>query len=341
MIKTAIIGLGWWGKSLVESVKEDGGVIRFVAGTTRSLSDDAKAFAQEQGFKLHESYEAVLADPGVDAVVLATPHSLHSTQIIAAAAAGKHVFCEKPFALTKAEAEAAVAAMQSAGLTLGLGYNRRFHPMIKALRERIKSGGLGTILHVEGTMTFPNALSLPATQWRANKEETPCGGLTPMGVHIIDAMIDFCGEIDEVYCQSFRRVVPNDTDDTTSVLLRMKDGMSGYLGTITATGGSYRLQVYGSEGWVRLDGMAHIAGTSSLERRSQLFAGCTFQPIKGAQEVTQVDAHDVVRAELVSFAQAAEGGEPFPIPLAEMIHGAAVVEAIVRSAASGRAEKVA
>ena len=98
----------------------------------------------------------MLADADVDAVVLATPHSMHSAQTIAAAGAGKHVFCEKPFALTRADAEAAAEATRSAGVVLGLGYNRRFHPEMTRLREQIRGGELGTILHVEATMTFPS-----------------------------------------------------------------------------------------------------------------------------------------------------------------------------------------
>ena len=187
--------------------------------------------------------------------MLATPHSLHSPQVIAAARAGKHVFCEKPFALTKADAEAAVAATQAAKVTLGLGYNRRFHPEMTKLRAADPvSGELGTILHVEATMTFPNGLFLKPDAWRADKDETPCGALTPMGVHAIDGMIDLCGPIAQVYCQSFRRVVPVDSDDTTSMLFRMKDGMSGYLGTMTATGPGFSFQVFGSKGSVRLEG---------------------------------------------------------------------------------------
>jgi len=112
------------------------------------------------------------------------------------------VFCEKPFALTTADAASAVAATKAAGVTLGLGYNRRFHPEMTALRARIRAGDLGTILHFEATMTFPNALFLKPDAWRAHREETPCGGLTPMGVHAIDGMIDLGGEIDQVFCKA-------------------------------------------------------------------------------------------------------------------------------------------
>src|SRR5437762_7485134 len=340
MINAAIVGLGWWGKTLVESA-QGSDAIRFVAVGTRAVSPEIKTFADDQKLRVVEGFEALLTDKKLDAIVLATPHSIHAGQVIAAAQAGKHVFCEKPFALTKSNAEAAVAATRRAGVTLGLGYNRRFHPEMTKLRERIRSGDLGTVLHIEATMTFPNALALQPTQWRAHRDETPCGGLTPMGVHAIDGMIDLCGAIDHVYCQSFRRVVAVDSDDTTSMLFRMKDGMSGYLGTMTATGPGFSFQVFGSKGSVRLEGMTHVAGASSEERRTRLFGTCKFQPLAGEAEVWQAETLDAGRATLEVFAKAASGGPAFPIPVDEMIHGAAATEAVVRSAASGKVEKVA
>jgi predicted dehydrogenase len=340
MINAAIVGLGWWGKTLVEAVSGVSDDIQFVAGTTRSLSDDARQFASEHGFELRASYEDILADPEIHAVVLVTPNSVHSAQTIAAAEHGKHIFCEKPFALTEADAADAVAACDKAGVTLGVGYNRRFHPEITKLREMINSGELGTILHCEATMTFPNGLFLKPGAWRASKDETPCGGLTPLGVHAVDGFIDLCGEIDEVYAQSFRRVVEVDSDDTTSVLFRMKDGMSGYLATMTATGGGFNFQVYGSKGFVKLEGMTHIAGAPSEERRFKLFGNCTFKPVKGPAETWQAASFDVARAALDSFARAADGGEPYLIPTSEIVHGAAVTEAIINSAASGKPEKI-
>jgi predicted dehydrogenase len=340
MINAAIIGLGWWGQTLVESVSGVSNDIRFVAGTTRSLSDEAKAFAKVHDMELRSSFEEIIADSTIDAVVLVTPNSIHAAQTIAAAEQGKHVFCEKPFSLTGADAIAAVAAIEKAGVTLGIGYNRRFHPEITKLRELIRSGELGTILHCEATMTFPNGLFLKPDAWRASRDETPCGGLTPMGVHAIDGFIDLCGEIDEVYAQSFRRAVEVDADDTTSILFRMKEGMSGYLATMTATGGGFNFQIYGSKGFVKLEGMTHIAGAPSEERRFKLFGNCTYKPLKGPAETWQAASHDVARAALDNFAQAAQGGDPFIIPTSEIIHGSAVTEAIIKSAGSGQVEKV-
>jgi predicted dehydrogenase len=341
MLRAAIVGLGWWGRTLVESVQGESEVLQFTRGATRTVSPEVEEFAAAHGLQLAGDLDELLADPDVDAIVLATPHSLHSSQVLATAGASKHVFCEKPFALHRAEAEAAVEAVDKAGVTLGLGYNRRFHPEMTKLRERIRSGDLGVVEHVEATMTFPNALLLKPDAWRAQRDETPCGGLTPMGVHAVDGMIDLCGPIDHVFSQSFRRVVEIDADDTTSILFRMKEGMSGYLGTLTATGPGFSFQVFGSNGWVRLEGMTHVAGASSEERRTRLFGTCKFQPAKGEAEVWEAERYDVTRASLEAFARAAGGGPAYPITHEEMVHGAAVTEAIVRSAESGHVEGVA
>jgi predicted dehydrogenase len=339
MIKAAIVGLGWWGKTLVEA-SENSDAIRFVSGATRTVTPEIEGFAKTKGFRLEQSYEAVLADPGIDAVVLATPHSMHGAQVVAAAAAKKHVYCEKPFTLTTREAEEAVAAVRKAGVTLALGYNRRIHPEMIKLREMVQSGELGTVLHIEATMTFPNVLFINPGHWRADKYETPLGGLLPMGVHAVDAMIDLCGPIDHVFAQSFRRAAPIDADDTTSILFRMKEGMSGYLGTMTTTGPGFSFQVFGSKGWLRLEGVTHVAGASSDERRTRLFGTCKFQPIKGEAKTWQAASLDISRAALEAFALAAEGGPAYPIPYEQMIHGVAVTEAIVRSAGSEKVEKV-
>ena len=339
MINAAIVGLGWWGKTLVESVTNSD-AIRFVAGTTRTLTPEVEAFAKQKNFRLTPDYESLLHHGGVDAVVLATPHSMHATQIMAAAAEKKHVYCEKPFTLTKREAEDAVAAARKGGITLAVGYNRRFHPEMTKLRDMVRSGELGTVLHVEATMTFPNALTINPKHWRAQKSETPLGGLMPMGVHAVDGMIDLCGPIDHAFAQSFRRAAPIDADDTTSILLRMKEGMSGYLGTMTTTGPGFSFQVFGSKGWVRLEGLTHVAGASSEERRMRLFGTCKFQPVKGEAKVWQAASLDVTRAALEAFAEAAQGGPAYPIPPDQIIAGVAATEAIIRSAASGKVEKV-
>jgi predicted dehydrogenase len=340
MINAAVIGLGTWGRTMVESLAAPGAAMRISTVQTRTVKPDDEAFAKQHSLAIVPTYDAVLKDPKIDAVVLATPVSGHLQQIQAAAAAGKHVYCEKPFTFTKKEAVQAIEALAKAKRILGIGYNRRFHPEMIKLHGRIDSGGLGTLQHIEASMTYPNALFLPPTAWRSNKNEAPLGGLAPMGVHAIDAMIYLSGEIDHVYCQSFARVVTNGTDDTTSMLFRMKNGTSAYLGTMTTTGAGFGFQVFGSKGWVRIEGVTHVAGAPSEERRTRQFGACKFQPVKGAAENWEAERLDIVRATFEAFAHAVEGKAPFPIPPEQIIHGAAVTEAVIRSAASGQVEKV-
>ncbi len=339
MMKLGIAGLGWWGGTLVDAVA--GTSLTFTTAYTRSRSQQDQDIAAKHGLTLVDSYEAMLADPNVDGVVLATPPPGHAEQIIAAARAGKHVFCEKPFVMSKADAERAVAAVRAAGVTLGLGYNRRFHPSWLDLKQRIAAGELGTILHAECTMSGPNGLTLSENAWRRSAEQAPCGGLFPMGVHAVDGFIDLFGDVNTVFCHSFRRAVPGDNDDTTSVLFRLKSGMSAYLGTMMATAGTFRFQVYGSKAMALLGGTTHVAGQSSQHRRSGLFGAYVIQPIKGEALSLDVPVFDVNKAELEAFAHAAAGGAPYPISQAQMIHGVAVTDAIIASAKSSQLEHVA
>src|SRR5262245_27551143 len=126
MINAAVIGLGTWGKTMVESLAGGSDVMRITTLQTRTVKPEDEAFAKQHGLRIAKSYDEVLADPKIDAVALATPVSGHVKQIAAAAAAGKHVYCEKPFTFSKGEAEAAIAAVRKAGRTVGVGYNRRF-----------------------------------------------------------------------------------------------------------------------------------------------------------------------------------------------------------------------
>ena len=169
-LRAAIIGLGTWGQNLVRSVKGHGEVIRFTAGATRT-PDRARAFAEEHRIPMLASYEAVLAEPDVEAVVLATPHSMHSAQIIAAAEAGKHVFCEKPLGLTAQASQAAVRACAEHGVTLGVGYNWRFQPALQEIRRMLDDGRLGKLLHIEGNFNGPSAYRFPRGHWRHDTGE--------------------------------------------------------------------------------------------------------------------------------------------------------------------------
>src|SRR5258706_4237279 len=105
MINAAVVGLGTWGKTMVESLAGGSDLMRFTALQTRTVTPDVEAFAKQHSLRVADSYEAVLADPKIDAVALATPPSGHLQQIQAAAAAGQHVYCRKPLTVFKQQGE--------------------------------------------------------------------------------------------------------------------------------------------------------------------------------------------------------------------------------------------
>jgi len=315
MLNAAIVGLGRWGQTLVDSVQGKSDRIRFTAGIARTPAK-VENYAKKQGLALDSDYEAMLKDPSIDAVALATPHQQHADQIVAAAAAGKHIFVEKPFTLTRASAEASVAAAEKAGRVLALGHNRRFLPSVLELKSRIENGALGTILHIETNFSGSSGLRFPVGNWRTERDESPAGGMGAMGIHMIDMMINLMGPMTEVRAISLRRAIPHDIDDTTSMLFRFKEGMTGYLATLAATTPTQRIEVFGTKGALEIRQERHF----------------TFRPIDGDPEVKTYPAFDKERAELEAFADAIEGKAPYPLPTGDAIHGVAAFEAIVKSA---------
>jgi len=176
MIDAAIIGLGWWGKNIVNAVQARSERLRFVRGVSKE-PDTVRDFAAHHNFELSTDLNDALTDPRVQAVVLATPHSLHTQQIIAAAAAGKAVFCEKPLAMKKADAVRSVAACKQAGVVLGIGTNKRFWPSMRELRRVVAGQELGEILHIEGHYSNENS-GMHFSPWRDSPEESPGGTST-------------------------------------------------------------------------------------------------------------------------------------------------------------------
>src|SRR5262245_39365916 len=233
MVRAAIVGLGRWGRSLVASVQDKSQDIRFVAAHTRTR-ETAEAFCREHDVKLVDGFDAILSDRGIDAVVLATPHSQHEAQVHAAATAGKHVFVEKPITLTRRSADAAVAAARKAGVVLAVGFTRRFHPSIGEMRARLADGRLGTLVAMAGQHTTSTGAFIPSDNWRADPDEAPAGAMTAVGVHLLDHMIEFAGRVRDVACAT-KRYGAGPADDTTTVLLRFASGVTGSIFGSVAT----------------------------------------------------------------------------------------------------------
>ncbi|HEY4636482.1 MAG TPA: Gfo/Idh/MocA family oxidoreductase, partial [Rhodospirillales bacterium] len=197
MIDAAVIGLGRWGKSLVTAVQGKSTKLRFVHGVSKE-PDDVRGFATQHGFRLSTDLADALADPQVQAVFLATPHSLHVPQIEAVTRAGKPVWCEKPLALTRKDAERAVAACRTAGVPLGSGNNKRCFASMRELKRLVDGGMLGDILHIEGHFSNEHSTRVVGGGWRDDPRESPGGGLTGAGLHVLDALINLGGPMRSV-----------------------------------------------------------------------------------------------------------------------------------------------
>ncbi|HXF87766.1 MAG TPA: Gfo/Idh/MocA family oxidoreductase [Xanthobacteraceae bacterium] len=319
MLNAAIIGLGWWGKRLVEAV-EGSKLIRVSRAVTLE-PELARDFAEARKLKLGTSYEEVLADPAVEAVVLATPHTTHRAMVEAAAVAGKHVCCEKPFALARTDAEAAIAACRRAGVVVGVGQNFRFMPSIKALRELVEAGTLGTIMHVEGNYSHDWIAGLTTDHWRNAREESRAGGMTGMGIHVLDCFSYLVGPMRRLAALSKRRVLDLPAGDTTAALIEFASGATGLLGTTLKTPFVWRVALYGE----------NARAESVSETRLILHRGA------GDPEVRDFPAVNHVGQNLESFAAAALGKGKFHIDEAGIIHTVAALEAVFRSAESGGA----
>jgi predicted dehydrogenase len=322
MTSLAIAGLGRWGRVLVDSVQGRSDRVRFAAAVVRD-PNRSEADARARGLAVHTDLAAVLNDPAVAGIVLATPHSQHPWQIEACAAAGRPVFVEKPVTLTRASAEAAFAAATRAGILVAAGFNRRFLGVIADLKQLVDAGTLGTVLHIEAHFSGNVAGRYAPGHWRIAPGESPAGGLAGSGIHHIDAIIHLAGPIAEVFAVTTRRVHDVPMDDTTMVTFRLASGAIASLLCITATIPTWRLVVFGTKARAVVEGAADRRGTETLD--------VAF--LNGDTLSRRYAPFDIERAELEAFADAIAGRTPYPIPLDQVLNGVAAFEAVSLSAA--------
>ena len=217
MINAAVVGLGRWGKAIVEAVQGKSRRLRIIRGITKE-PERVGDFAARHQLALSTEFAEAVADPRVQAVLLATPHSLHVDQIMAVAAAGKPVWCEKPLALTRVEAERAIAAARAAGVVLGLGNNKRCFASMRELKRIVADGTLGEVLHLEAHFCNDHSTRVLGG-WRDDPSEAPGGGLTGAGLHLIDAFVHIAGPIRQVDARLLVQKRPPDPRDAAAVLV--------------------------------------------------------------------------------------------------------------------------
>jgi predicted dehydrogenase len=314
MLNTAIVGLGWWGKTLVKAARDFGAPINFVRGVTLE-PDTVRDFAAEHKIAIGTSFEDVLADAKVQAVILATPHSKHRAQVEAAAAAKKHIYCEKPFALSKADAVAMLEACKRADIVIGVGHHFRLMPSMRVLDELMQAGVFGAIMHVEGNYSHDWLANVPADSWRSVAAESRAGGMTGMGIHVLDCFRDLVGPMQRISALSKARALKLPTGDTTAALIEFENGATGTLATTIKTPFDWRIAVYGEN--CRAES---VSETRAVVRRAGKEPETIDRP---------ADFH--LGRNLDYFAKAAMGQGAFPISPAGILQTAAALEAVFKS----------
>ena len=323
--RLGIVGLGWFGGVLAESARASG-VADVVSCYARS-ADTRAAFAEKHGCRAAEGLDQLLADPEVDGVIVATPHSTHTEIAVAAAEAGKHVFVEKPLTLTVADAKRVGEVAARAGVTVQVGHNRRRQPANRRIKAMIDAGELGTILQLDAMHTAAGGHKPDLPAWRKDPAECPFGGMTALGVHTVDTFHYFVGPARKVTSFSTRIHGFNDLDEATTVVLEYESGPIASINTTYFAPPVVSLSVFGSD-----------AAAWNEEDGTRLYTQPRSEPTRSEHEVERIDT---MQDEIVEFARCiGEEGEP-ETGTAEAIEVAAVLEAIGRSVESGSAVELA
>lgn len=328
-MKAAVVGLGWWGRQITRSLAGRG-EIRLVRAVDPLASN--AGFASEAGMAFSATLEEALADPQLEAVILCTPHALHTEQVLACAAARKHVFCEKPLALTKRDAQRSVAACREAGVALGIGHERRFEPAIRRLREILRAGELGQILHARADFSHDKLAHIREGDWRADEHNAPAASMTAMGVHLTDLFLDLVGPIEEVHAIATRLTGKRPNGDGISAHLRFASGATGHINAVLETPLCITLLVQGTGGWaeIRNDSHPDTPGPSTL----------TVLPRGGERREERFAWENATLLNLLAFARSVRDGAPYPFTDAQKVGNVAVLEAVAKSAREGAPARV-
>ena len=319
------VGMGWWSDVLADAIHRSGR-LRIVSCYTRS-ADKREAFAAKFGCEAAGSYDAMLADERIEAVINTTPNNAHLETTRAAAQAGKHVFLDKPIANTVAEARALTESCRRAGVVLALGYQRRREAHFRWVRSQIDAGVFGTLVNAEANISRDRLGKIDLTSWRYTAEGMPGGVMLQIGIHYTDVLEYLMGPVRAVSGRSARLVLPGDNPDVASMILEHENGALSTLNASYASASEYYvMNIYGKEATAYYD----------------LHQGLRFLT-RGSQGSTPIacSSTDAIVSELEEFADAVRG-QGAPEMDGEMsTRSLAVVLAGIKSAREGRVVTIA
>jgi predicted dehydrogenase len=324
MIRIAVIGLGWWGKQIVACLAESPR-FRVVAGCDLDTAM-AAPFAAAQKFDLVSDYRALLARSDVDAIAVVTPHALHEDMAIAAFAAGKQVFCEKPLALTTASAERILAACAKAKGVLGIGHERRYEPAMEEMRRLFESGALGRPLHLDANVSHDNFRKMDPANWRRDPKHAPAGAWTALGIHLGDMFVSLAGKPVRVAARTGSQIFPAPSEDIVSAEIDFENGARGRITCLSTPPFYGRFTLLCDKGWVEVQEGGNVdKGIPS----SFVHAGSD-----GSRQTLSYDPVNTVRMNFEAWADAVEGRAPYRFTAEQLLSNIRILEALTHSAAA-------
>jgi predicted dehydrogenase len=321
-VKVACLGMGWWSDVLADAIKRSG---KLTIGTCYSRSRDKREkFAAKYDCKAAASYEDILNDRSIEAIVNTTPNAAHLETTRAAAAAGKHVFLDKPIANTIADARAITQACRKAKVVLALGYQRRRESHFRFIKQKI--GEFGKLVNAEANISRDRLGQIDPTSWRYTAEGMPGGVMLQIGIHYTDVLEYLLGPVRAVNGRFVRLVLPGDNPDVASLILEHENGALSTLNASYASASEYYLMnIYGKEASAYYD---FHQGLRLLRRGARI------------AEPVQVGKNDSIVEELEEFARAVRGEVEPEMDGERSTASLAVILAGIRSAKEERTVEV-
>ena len=319
-INVACLGMGWWSDVLADAIKRSD-KINIVSCYTRS-EDKRNAFAKKYACAAAPSYEAILSDKNIDAIINTTPNNVHKETTVAAALAGKHVFLDKPIANTVADGRTLTEACRKAGVVLGMGYQRRREGQFRWIKQQIDAGVFGKLVNAESNISRDRLGKIDLSSWRYQAAGMPGGVMLQIGIHYVDVLTYLMGPVKAVSGRAAQLVLPGDNPDVASLILEHDNGA---LSTVNASYASaseyYLMNIYGKDASAYYD--LH-SGLRWLKRGSEKPDAVNYSKID-----TFVD-------ELEEFAVAVRGHGTPEVDGEKATLSLAVMRAGIRSAQEGR-----
>jgi len=324
-LRVACIGMGWWSDVLADAMQRSK-KLKIVACYTRS-EDKREAFSAKYGCVPAPSYEAILKDRSIGAIVNTTPNDVHLETTSAAAMAGKHVFLDKPIANSVSEGRAITEACRKAGVVLALGYQRRRESHFRWIRGRIDAGDFGKLVNAEANISRDRLGQIDLKSWRYTAAGMPGGVMLQIGIHYADVLEYLLGPVKAVNGRFAQLVLPGDNPDVASMVLEHENGALSTLNASYASASEYYLMnVYGKEASAYYD--MH-QGLRVLKR-----GGKSASAVPCAKNDTFVE-------ELEEFAEAVRGNGNPEMGGEAATRSLAVIRAGIVSAREGRRVEVA